>query len=359
MANQAMNLLVIVSDQHNKRVTGCYGDSLVQTPNLDRLAQEGVVFDNAYTPCPICMPARACMATGVYAHQGRFWDNVHAYDGQLPSFGKLLTDSGVEVTTIGKLHFKNDSPKTGFEKQIIPLHSKNGIGEPAQCLRNGGIIKPQQKKGILNAGPGNTDYIEYDREVTRHVEDFLENKGRSRENDKPWLLHVGFVNPHPPHKAPPEYYDYYRDIPIPPPNQYSLGERPMHLVLEGIRRFNDLQDAFDSKTVLKMQRTYYAKVSYLDAQIGRILKSLKENGLAANTRILYISDHGDNLGNHGLWFKQTMYEESAGVPMIMAGPDIPKGERRKTIVNLIDVFGAILSCFNVGSYLCSVHLVLA
>lgn len=347
-----MNLIIICSDQHKKWISGCYGDASAYTPNIDRLASQGVVFDNAYTACPICMPARASFATGQYGFRGRWWDNAHPYDGEFDSFGKILHNNGYEATTIGKLHFKDESEKSGFYNQIIPMHAtKGGVGEPSQCLRNNAVLKPQQRQGLLNAGAGESDYCIYDKKVAESAVAFLKEKAAD-DSEKPWLLYVGFVNPHPPYKAPPEWFDFYRDKPLSMPVQYTLDKRPMHPVLESIRRFNELQDEFDEKTVRKAIQTYYAKVSFLDEQIGNVLDTVENTGLSDDTRIIYVSDHGENLGNHGLWYKQTMYEESAGIPLIVAGPDIPKGQRRKTISNIVDIFPTVLSSFNIKCPTC-------
>ena len=348
MEEKNYNFIIICSDQHNKRVTGCYGNDYVFTPNIDRMASNGVVFDNAYTACPICMPARASLATGQYSFRGRWWDNAHPYNGELDSFGTILHNNGYEVTTIGKLHFKDATENTGFFNQIIPMHAtKGGVGEPSQCLRNNTILKPQQRKGLINAGPGDSDYTEYDRKIAQYAIDYLDNKSDGSKNEKPWCLYVGFVNPHPPFKAPREWYDYYLDKLLPFPQQYDLNSRPMHPVLEGIRRFNELQDEFDRETVEKAIRTYYAKTSFLDEQVGKVLDKIEEKGLLSNSIVIYLSDHGENLGSHGLWYKQTMYEESAGIPLVVEGAGIPKGARNKTIVNICDVFPTVLSCFGI------------
>ena len=341
-----MNLVILCSDQHNKFVTGCYGDAAAYTPHLDALASRGVVFDNAYTACPICMPARASLATGQYSFRGRWWDNAHPYAGQLDSFGKLLHRSGYDVTTIGKLHFKDASPDTGFYDQIIPMHAAiGGVGEPSQCLRNNAVLKPQQRRGILNAGPGESDYSRYDRMVADKAVDYLRRRA-SEAPARPWLLYVGFVNPHPPFTVPEEWFRFYEGKTLPMPKQYAPGQRPMHPVLESIRRFNDLQDAFPEPVLQKMIRTYYAKVSFLDEQIGRVLEALRQTGADRDTLVIYLSDHGENLGQHGLWYKQTMYEQSAGIPLIVAGPDIPAGQRRRTIVNIVDIFPTVMRCFD-------------
>lgn len=345
-----MNVVIICSDQHNKRVTGCYGNPVVRTPNLDKLASGGALFENAYTSCPMCMPARASMVTGRYPFEGAWWDNAHPYNGEMKSFAAVLENHGVEVTTIGKLHFKDDSDKTGFLHQILPMHAaNNGIGEPAQCLRNHDKVKPQQKKGIENAGPGFSKYIEYDQIIADKAVVWLEDKAKNNSKDRPWLLYVGFVNPHPPHIAPDEEYSLYEGVEMPMPQQYGLNERPMHPVLQNIRRFNDLEGEFDKQTLSKMIRTYYAKVTFLDSMVGHVVDALERTGLKEETLVIYLSDHGECLGAHGLWFKQTMYEESCGIPLIISGPDIPKGIKEKEIVCITDLYATALDCFGISN----------
>lgn len=128
MSTTPKNLLFIMSDEHNKEMTGCYGHPVVKTPNIDKLASNGVRFESAYCNSPICVPSRASMATGRYPHQIESWDNAHPYDGTIPSWGHRLTEQGYKVTTIGKLHFRNDEDDTGFPDQRYPrMFMEKGI----------------------------------------------------------------------------------------------------------------------------------------------------------------------------------------------------------------------------------------
>jgi choline-sulfatase len=132
---QPANLLFILSDEHSRRVLGCYGHGMIRTPNLDRLAASGVRFTDAYTNSPICVPARAALHTGQYVHKIRFWDNAIPYDGTVPSWAHRLRDAGHEVTAIGKLHFRSADDDNGFTEEIMPLHVVDGIGDPLGWLR--------------------------------------------------------------------------------------------------------------------------------------------------------------------------------------------------------------------------------
>jgi choline-sulfatase len=332
------NLLFILSDEHNKRVTGCYGHPVVKTPHLDALAARGTRFTGAYTNCPICVPARASFATGRYVHEVRCWDNAIAYEGQPSSWGHRLMEQGHRVVSIGKLHYKESKPATnGFDEEILPLHIVNGVGDLLGLIRD----ELPRRAGALKlgpeAGPGESEYTRYDRSIADETVKWL-RQAASRRRDKPWALYVGFVSPHFPLIAPQRFYDLYPDDVVPWPHLYERSERPRHPFIEAMRKCMCFDEAFDAPMVRRAVRAYLGLVSFMDDNVGAILRALEDTGLAGETRVVYSSDHGDNLGTRGLWGKSTMYEESAGIPMVMAGPDIPEGRACSTPVMLADAF---------------------
>ena len=339
---EPMNLLFIFSDQHSKRVTGCYGNSYVKTPNLDRLAENGVRFNNAYCNSPLCVPSRASMVTGNYASRNGYWDNAHAFAGECASWGSILHEQGFPVTTIGKLHFKNNSPDTGFVDQRIPLNIKDGIGDVYGAIRDKNITRYQFRDAIYQAGAGNSDYITYDCNIAQRAADYLKNE--AVKHKKPFVLFVGFVAPHFPLIAPQEFFDMYKgDASIREPIQFEKSLWPHHPVIDDYRRYCGTEN-IDRETAFKAIKAYYALCSFMDAQMGIVLNALKESGLSKNTRIIYSSDHGDTMGDHGLYFKSTMYDGSVGIPMIISGPDLPKGKTVDTNVSLVDIFPSVLEC---------------
>jgi len=341
MSTQPMNLLFLFSDQHSREKTGCYGNPYVKTPHIDRLAREGTQFNNAYCNFPICLPSRASMTVGDYAHKYNYWDNAHPYAGEAEGWGHRLTQQGFKVTTIGKLHYKGNIPETGFPDQRIPLHAVKGIGDVYGCIRSKETFRPEVGEWIAKATIGEHDYTQYDRQVALMAKDFLENE--AKENlEKPWALFVGFVCPHFPLICPPEFA--YDPMSIPFPKQYHKGSRPEHPVLSEFRRYFNLEDDLDEITVRKAVAAYYGLCSFMDAQVGIVLDALKKSGLDQTTRIIYTSDHGDTVGDHGLWYKHTMYEGSVGVPLILSGPDIPKGKKSDINVSLVDIFPTVLEC---------------
>lgn len=334
----AMNLLIIMDDEHNKKVLGYNGHPVVKTPNLDRLAARGTRYDNAYSSSPICVPARAAFATGRYVHDNRCWDNAIAYDGTIPSWAHVLRDAGHVVTSIGKLHYANNEADGGFTEQIIPMHIEAGVGDLYGLIRDPLPIRHQSADLARSIGPGESTYIQYDRDITARTMDWLRTTGRAK-HDKPWVLYSSFISPHSPLIAPPEFYQMYpaQDIELP------TKRVPYH---PWIKAWNDCY-GFDSYFESDERRriaiaSYYGLCSFLDSNVGKILAALEETGLAHNTRVVFISDHGDNLGSRALWGKSTMYEESAGVPMLAAGPGVAVGRSVKTPVSHVDFFPSIL-----------------
>jgi choline-sulfatase len=335
---QPANLLFIMSDEHNKRVLGSYGHPMIRTPNLDRLAARGTRFSNAYTNCPICVPARAAFATGQYVHKIRYWDNAIAYDGRVPSWGHRLMAQGRRVTAIGKLHYvASDPARNGFDEEILPLHIVNGVGDLLGLIRDELPRRAGSAKLGPEAGRGESEYTHYDRSIAQESVRWLTQEA-PRYRAQPWALYVGFVSPHFPLIAPAEFYDLYPEDSVPWPDMYEQAKRPRHPFTDAMRKCLCFDEPFDAPMVRRAIAAYMGLVSFLDDNIGKILRAVEETGLAANTRVIYSSDHGDNLGTRGMWGKSTMYEESAGIPMIMAGPDVPRGNVCPTPVTLADGF---------------------
>ena len=335
---QPSNLIFILSDEHNKRVLGSYGNPFIRTPCLDRLAARGTRFANAYTNCPICVPARASFATGRYVHDIRFWDNAIAYDGSKPSWGHRLMAQGHRVTSIGKLHYvDSDARRNGFDEEILPLHIVNGVGDLLGLIRDELPRRPGSAKLGPEAGPGESEYTHYDRAIADATVKWL-NAEAPKHGGRPWALYVGFVAPHFPLIAPQAFYALYPEERVPWPDMYEHDKRPRHPFTDAMRKSMCFDEPFDAPMVRRAIAAYMGLVSFLDDNVGKILRALEETGLISSTRVIYSSDHGDNLGTRGMWGKSTMYEESAGVPLIMAGPDVPRGNLCPTPVTLADAF---------------------
>ena len=338
------NLIVIMADEHNPKIMGCNGHPLVKTTHLDALAASGTSFTSAYTPSPVCVPARAAFATGKYLHQIGYWDNADAYEGATPSWHHRLRDSGHRVVSIGKLHFRGrPGDDHGFSEEIIPMHIVEGKGDLMGLVRDDMPERGMAWKIAKLAGPGESPYTSYDREIAARAQIWLREEA-PKYTDQPWVLFVSFVSPHFPLIAPPEFYYQYPVDHMPIPKLYAPGERPDHPYLRDYANSFCYDKFFDPKKLRKAIAAYYGLCSFVDDNVGKVLRALNASGLSDSTRVIYTSDHGDNLGTRGLWGKSTMYEETAAVPLILSGPDIPRGRRISTPSSLLDVYPTIMQC---------------
>src|SRR5262249_35020874 len=189
------NLLFIMSDQHSRKVAGCYGNRLAKTPVLDRLAAARTPFGNAYTRSPLFGPARARLATRGQGHETRCWDNASPYVGQAPSFGHRLKSKGMRVESIGKLHYRNETDDTGFDRQHVPLHIVRGIGDVLGSVKDPMPLRKKAKNIVNKIGPGESTYTNYDRQIADQACEWLLTEG-ARAKDAPRMLFVSFVPPH-------------------------------------------------------------------------------------------------------------------------------------------------------------------
>ena len=338
-----LNHLLLMSDEHNPKFLGAAGHPFVETPNLDALAARGTRFASAYTTCPICVPARAAFAVGRYVHEIGYWDNADAYDGAVPSWHHALRDAGHRVVSIGKLHFRGrPGDDHGFSREIVPMHVVEGIGDVKGLVRENIPTRKGGDKMARRAGPGESSYAAYDRDVAARAQIWLHEEA-PKWRDRPWVLFVSFALPHFPLTAPPHWFYRYWRQELPMPKLYAPPSRPRHPYLDDYARTMDYDTHFTGAADVKRAIAGYSGlVSMMDENVGHVLRALRDAGLEESTRVTYTSDHGDNVGARGLWGKSTLYEESAGVPLLLAGPDVPAGRVVETPVSHIDCAPTIL-----------------
>ncbi|MEX0285815.1 MAG: sulfatase-like hydrolase/transferase [Paracoccaceae bacterium] len=334
MHSTASNFLIIISDEHRKDAMGCAGHPIVKTPNLDALAARGTRFTNAYTPSPMCVPTRAAIATGDHVHKTGNWDSASPYNGSVRSWMRHLRDQGIETVSIGKLHFRSVEDDNGFSEEILPMHVVGGIGWPVGLLRENPPAYDAAAELAADVGVGDSNYTDYDRDITDAAEHWLHNKAGS---DTPWAAFVSLVSPHYPLTCPEDFYAMYDPQQVDLPVGCETKLRPDHSELENIAAFFHYDQYFDEQKMREAKAAYYGLTSFMDDCVGRILAALVASGQAENTVVVYVSDHGDMMGDQGFWTKQVMYEQSAGVPMIIAGPGVPERREVRTGASLIDL----------------------
>lgn len=332
-ASHPSNVVFIISDEHQRNNTGCYGNPHASTPHLDALAGRGVRFSNAYTPSPICVPARAALASSKPAHQTGHWDNAFPYTGAPRGWAHHLRDHGYIVDSIGKLHYRRAEDDSGFRNEIDAMYVAEGIGEIVSCLRERAPHR-QGRGGVVNAGPGDSSYLAYDRRIATQAREWIAEHANATQ---PWALFVSLVNPHPPFIAPPKLFANYDPATLPLPNQWQPSEWPEHPALDYFRTYFGWQEPVSEADLRRVLATYYAQCEFVDQQVGQVLAALGEEGIEHTTRVIYTSDHGAMVGARGLFGKFSLYNESAAVPLLMAGPGIPQGKVVDTPVSLLDI----------------------
>ena len=330
------NILVIMTDQHSKHFLGCADNDLVRTPNLDRLAAQGMRFTNTYCGAPVCVPSRMSFMTARTPSRNRVWGNHHILSSGIPTWAHALGASGYETALIGRMHFVGSDHRHGFEHRPIGEYSAHHPGMSVQggnqWTKYSGITSGQDRAAVEIAGKGTTSYQWYDEQVTATACDYL--AAHSNQADRPFAALVGYVLPHCPFVAPAELFDYYYDrVPIPEiePHQPPTVQR-----YRAHRRI--LEPPLPAERIRVALASYYALCDYSDQLIGQVLDAVDKNGLTEHTLVIYASDHGEMAGAHGCWWKSCYYEGSAGVPLIMRQPGvIPEGTVSDAVCNLMDL----------------------
>lgn len=349
------NVLFIVADDLNTRI-GAYGDAFVKTPNLNKLAREGVRFDQAYANYPQCMGSRASFLTGLYPDQNgvfklhqRFRDTVPA----VKTLPQVFRESGYHTAAVGKVFHFNVPQSIGSPNYNNDPISWSEHYNPAGIDRTsadrieylGPHMKEKQKNSNINGGwlslmrlgGGRTEYT--DGKITNQALRILSSRAKGFK-DEPFFLAVGYIRPHVPFAAPEHFFNLYptseislttvsvndrNDMPTP-----QLSDRPYQL---------DMTD----QQKKEMIQGYYASTTFLDDEIGRLIQKLEELGLRKSTLIVFVSDHGFLLGEHDLWQKPSLFEQALRIPLIVSAPDKKQiGVSSNAIVELVDIYPTIL-----------------
>lgn len=330
------NILLVMSDEHAPMLSGTYGHPLVRTPNLDALASDGVVFDSAYCNSPICAPSRMSLLTGRYASNIDAFDLASELRTDAVTYPHVLRAVGYDVVLAGKQHFAGPDQLHGFRAQLsrdMHAHEHPLFAWPDDEPRDG---SPWHHP--LEADCGRSEVIDVDDATEAASIAYLRQNAKS---DGPWMLCASFVAPHWPYKVPePFWSQYYADVDVPHVTEEELSR--MHPALQRLRRRLGVHEYTENQTKAA-RAAYYGLVTQLDERIGRLMGVLAETGADRQTVVVYTSDHGGMLGEHGLWRKMNFYEAAVRVPLIVKDPRLgERGRRISEVVSLVDLTAGIV-----------------
>ena len=346
------NILFIMADQLAPQVLPAYGHPAVQTPHLDRLAGEGVVFENAYCNFPLCAPARFSMLSGRLPSRIGAFDNAVEFPASVPTFHHYLRAAGYRTCLAGKMHFVGPDQLHGYEERLTTdVYPADFQWAPDWRLDGETWIEwYHSMRAVLDAGPHRRSVnVAYDDETEFEAVRWLHEHADSGD-ERPFALTVSFFSPHDPYLAPLPWWERYHDVEIDPPRvaDIPLEDRDphsrRHWFLTGRHR-----DAVGEADILRMRRAYYAVTSYVDAKVGRLLDTLRAIGAADDTLVVFTSDHGDSLGERGLFFKMSFFEWSVRVPLIVHAPFAFAPRRVAENVSHLDLFPTLLEVAGDGA----------
>ncbi len=367
--NREVNILFIMGDQHRGDCIGASGADWLETPNLDRLAQEGVLFENAYTSVPSCLPARTSILTGMSPWKsGQLgYRNIPDYQYEMP---QMFTDAGYRTHAVGKNHFSPMRHKHGYQTvELEEAWYSDLKGEHATTSEKRKITFSEEEKcdytrwfeaqmpgiSLNQSGLGYTDHrggVSFPFADELHPTYWTAERAvhflQSYEGDEPWLLKVSFQRPHPPFDPPKRWLDHYEMKEIPMARIGDWAEREYGNASGSLEELpNATSGKFPEEEIEAARQAYYAAISFVDEQLGRVLEALEERGELENTLIIYTSDHGDMMGDQHMWRKCRPYEGSARIPMLLRWPknlqlDAKRGQTSSELVELRDVLPTFL-----------------
>ncbi|HKN31375.1 MAG TPA: choline-sulfatase [Roseiarcus sp.] len=343
MTARPPNILIVMADQMAPAFLPIYGHALTRAPNMQALAQSGVVFESAYCASPLCSPSRASFMAGLLPSRTRVYDNAAEFSADIPTFAHHLRLRGYRTILSGKMHFCGPDQLHGFEERLTTdiypadygwtpdwdrpderpswYHNMSSVGQAGVCLR--------------------TNQLDFDDEVAFTAERAIFDIARSRDK-RPFLLVASFTHPHDPFAVPQRYWDLYRegdiDMPSPAPSPESLDPHS--------RRLRHVC-AMDAEPVTEAQarsarRAYFGAISCVDDNLGRLMQALRSSGLSEDTIVILVSDHGEMLGERGLWYKMNFFEEASRVPLVVAIPGRFAPARVAASVSLIDLLPTLV-----------------
>ncbi len=315
-----------------------YGHLVVKAPHIDRLAERGMVFESAYTNSPLCAPSRFAMLSGRLNSEIGAYDNAAELASSVPTFAHHLRAAGYRTTLVGKMHFVGADQLHGFEERLTTDIYPADFGWTPDWTDDRRVdwwfhnMDSVRKAGVADS----SNQLDYDDEVGFHAVRKIRDLARGQQSD-PWLLTVSFTHPHDPYVMRQEYWDRYDHDAIDLPTVGALDPATIDPHSRRLRNVSDM-DALPitEAQVRNARHAYYSSIAYIDDWFGQIISTLTTCGLADDTIVIFTADHGDMLGERGLWYKMNFFEHAARVPLIVSGPGVAPG-RCASHVSLVDL----------------------
>lgn len=334
------NILLIQVDQLAASFLPAYGNAVARTPHLDSLAEQSVVFESAYTNFALCAPSRFSMLAGRLASEIGAFDNGAEFASSTPTFAHYLRAAGYHTSLIGKMHFVGPDQLHGFDERLttdIYPSSFGWTGDWTQVREE----HSNDSRSFELAGPYlRTVQMDYDDEVAHRTRRKLYDVARREalDGDQPWLITASFTHPHDPYQCRPEYWDRYRSVDIDLPVVERIAEAdadPYSLRLRTQYGLSDFEPT--EEQIRRARHGYYGSISYIDDLVGQLLATLSETGLADNTVVVFTTDHGDMMGERGLWYKKSFFEGASRIPLLVSWPKRFLPKRVTDNVSLVDL----------------------
>lgn len=321
------NVLIVMSDQHDPSVAGFAGNKVVRTPAIDALAQRSVQFDNAVCPSPLCTPSRMCLLTSKEVHRCSGWNNHWVIFPEHKTWPGHFAEHGYRTCLVGKMHFGGRDQLQGFQDRPYG-DLKHGLGHQPDPLSSFPGYGAAKSAGVTEI----PESLLQDTVVTRETLAYVLER-EEEDSDQPWFVCASYSRPHPPFTAPSRYLKRYRGKVAPPEAGVEESDEPY------ARRRATNHRGLTDEEVQRGREGYYACVEFLDDCIGELLAALEAAGALDNTVVIYTSDHGEMLGNHGIWGKAIYFDRAMRVPLLISGPGVSgTGQQVKHPVSLLDLF---------------------
>jgi len=348
------NILLVFNDQLRFDAIGAFGNPVVKTPVINKLVNEGISFNCAYTPSPVCVPARFSMHTGLLPHRTGVVENTEMPKGKT-SFMEILRDNGYQTFGSGKMHFTfpgtDEAALWGFEERAIcdsPNHSKNHF---YQNVVKHGYTHVYDLKGVKSE----MYYIPQVSQLPAKLHDTSWTADRSidflktRDKRRPFFMMTSFEKPHPPFEPPTPWNKLYRGANMPLPHIPAHSDSLLTLWNKFQNRYKYRDRGHDLNLMRQLKAHYYAEVSFIDYNLGRIINELKHQGIYDDTVIIFTADHGELLGDYGSFGKRCFLDAAAKIPLIVKYPGCSAGTTCMQPSSLVDILPTILECSGIGS----------